>query len=63
MYKTLKKSFAIDCSGSTLEEIFYHDNVKQILNQKYNKGDDIIIWVHEAKFISYKKYMKINKKR
>ena len=56
-----KKCFAIDYSGSTAGVTFYHDNVKQILDSKYRKGDDIIIWDHESKFIPYNDYMKINK--
>ena len=63
MSKTLKKCFAIDCSGSTYGVKLYHNYVKDILNQKYKNGDDIIIWDDQAKFISYDKYMEINKKR
>ena len=58
-----KKCFAIDYSGSTAGVTFYHDNVKQILDSKYRKGDDIIIWDHESKFIPYNDYMKINKEK
>ena len=63
MNKNSKKCFAIDYSGSTWKENFYHDNVKKILDEKYKKEDDLIIWDSTAKFISYKKYMEINKKR
>ena len=63
MSKTLKKCFAIDCSVSTSGVKLYHNYVKDILNQKYKNGDDIIIWDHQAKFISYDEYMEINKKR
>jgi len=58
-----KKCFAIDYSGSTSGEQFYHDNVKEILDKKYKKGDDLILWDHVAKFIPYNEYMKINKNR
>jgi hypothetical protein len=63
MEQNLIKCFAIDSSGSTSGERFYHDNVKKILDQKYKNGDVIIIWDHEAIFISYNKYMEINKNR
>ena len=36
MEQNLIKCFAIDSSGSTRGERFYHDNVKKILDQKYN---------------------------
>ena len=63
MEKKLKKCFAIDYSGSTFGNKFYHENVKNILDTKYNNNDDIIIWDHKSKFIPYKEYMEINKKR
>lgn len=58
-----KKCFAIDYSGSTSGEKFYHDNVKVILDKKFTEGDDIIIWDSDAKFIPYIEYMEINKNR
>lgn len=58
-----KKCFAIDYSGSTSGEKFYHNNVKVILDKKFKEGDDIIIWDSNAKFISYNEYMEINKNR
>ena len=58
-----KKCFAIDYSGSTSGEKFYHDNVKVILDKKFTEGDDIIIWDSDAKFIPYNQYMEINKNR
>jgi hypothetical protein len=61
--KNPKKCFAIDYSGSTNGEIFYHKNVKEILDKKYNNKDDIIIWDSSSKFISYNEYMKINKNK
>ena len=61
--KTLKKCFAIDYSGSTHGDTFYHNNVKSILDEKYNNEDDIIIWDTIAKFTSYNEYMDINKNR
>lgn len=61
--KNPKKCFAIDYSGSTNGEIFYHKNVKEILDKKYNKEDEIIIWDSSSKFISYNEYMKINKNK
>ena len=63
MENILKKCFAIDYSGSTSGESFYHDNVKKILDQKYKDNDDIIIWESGAKYISYEDYMEINKNR
>lgn len=63
MEKKLKKCFAIDYSGSTFGNKFYHENVKNILDTKYKNNDDIIIWDHKSKFIPYKEYMEINKKR
>ena len=56
--KNLKKCFAIDYSGSTSGESFYHDNVKKILDQKYKDNDDIIIWESGAKYISYEDIQK-----
>jgi len=61
--QNLKKCFAMDYSGSTSGEKFYHDNVKEILDKKYKEGDDLIIWDSQAKFISYNEYMEINKNR
>ena len=58
-----KKCFAIDYSGSTSGEAFYHNNTKEILDQKYKQGDDIIIWDSDARFIPYKEYIEINRKR
>ena len=58
-----KKCFALDYSGSTSGEKFYHDNVKVILEKKFKEGDDIIIWDTSAKFIPYNEYMEINKNR
>ena len=61
--KNTKKCFAIDYSGSTFGEDFYHTNVKSILDAKYKNEDDIIIWDSSAKFISYNEYLEINKKK
>ena len=61
--KNLKKCFAIDYSGSTSGDAFYHSNVKSILDEKYKSEDDIIIWDNFAKFIPYNEYLEINKKR
>ena len=58
-----KKCFAMDYSGSTSGEKFYHDNVKEILDKKYKEGDDLILWDDKAKFIPYNEYMDINKNR
>ena len=58
-----KKCFAIDYSGSTSGDKFYHDNVKEILDKKYKEGDDLIIWDDKAKFIPFNEYMEIKKKR
>lgn len=63
MTNNSKKCFAIDYSGSTYGENFYHKNVKMILDEKYKAGDDIIIWDFTAQFMPYSKYMKINKYR
>jgi hypothetical protein len=63
MTNNSKKCFAIDYSGSTYGENFYHKNVKMILDEKYKAGDDIIIWDFTAQFMPYSKYMKINKDR
>ena len=58
-----KKCFAMDYSGSTSGQKFYHDNVKDILDKKYKEGDDLILWDDKAKFIPYNEYMEINKNR
>ena len=59
----MKKCFAIDYSGSTYGDDFYHTNVKSILDAKHKNEDDIIIWDSSAKFISYNEYLEINKKK
>ncbi len=59
----MKKCFAIDYSGSTDGDDFYHTNVKSILDAKHKNEDDIIIWDSSAKFITYNEYLEINKKK
>ncbi|ORX42705.1 hypothetical protein BCR36DRAFT_415963 [Piromyces finnis] len=57
---TLNKCFAIDYSGSTGNDTFYHSNVLSILKAKFNEGDEIIIWDTESKFVTWDEYMEIN---
>lgn len=57
------KCFAIDYSGSTWNDDFYHSNVRTILNSKYQEGDEIIIWDTSSKFISKVDYMRINREK
>lgn len=59
----LKKCFAIDYSGSTWNDSFYHSNVRSILDTKFCEGDEIIIWDNSAKYISKSEYMEINRTR
>ena len=56
----VKRCFAIDYSGSTQGEKFYHENIKDILNKKYENNDEIIVWDHNSKYITFNDYMKIN---
>jgi len=60
---TINKCFAIDYSGSTWHDQFYHDNVRAILNLKYEEGDEIIIWDSHSRFVTWDEYMKINRER
>jgi len=60
---TINKCFAIDYSGSTSGSSFYHDNVRAILESKFEEGDEIIIWDSSSKFVSYEEYMEINRNR
>jgi len=59
----LGKCFAIDYSGSTWNDSFYHSNVRFILEAKFKEGDEIIIWDHSSKYISYADYMIINNRK
>ncbi|ORX82321.1 hypothetical protein BCR32DRAFT_326884 [Anaeromyces robustus] len=59
----LHKCFAIDCSGSTSGSGFYHENVRLILDSKFEDGDEIIVWDSNSKYISLESYMDINRKR
>ena len=56
----VKRCFAIDYSGSTQGEKFYHENIKDILSKKYENNDEIIVWDHNSKYITFNDYMKIN---
>ena len=56
------RCFAIDYSGSTSGVSFYHKSIYEILEKKYETGDEIIIWDSASKYISYEKYMEINRK-
>ena len=57
----VNRCFAIDYSGSTDKEKFYHENINEILNKKYENNDEIIVWDHNSKYITFNDYMKINK--
>ena len=59
----LNKCFAIDFSGSTSGDSFYHSNVRLILEQKFTEEDEIIIWDHMSRYISKEEYMEINSYR
>lgn len=58
----VKRCFAIDYSGSTQGEKFYHENIKDILSKKYENNDEIIVWDYNSKYITFNDYMKINNK-
>jgi len=58
---TINKCFAIEYSGSTSHDNFYHNNVPDILKLKYQEGDEIIIWDTSFLFVSWNEYMEINR--
>ncbi|OUM56329.1 hypothetical protein PIROE2DRAFT_19107 [Piromyces sp. E2] len=60
---TINKCFAIDYSGSTSGNTFYHENIREILESKYQEGDEIIIWDSSSRYITLDEYMKINRER
>ncbi|OUM62865.1 hypothetical protein PIROE2DRAFT_69440 [Piromyces sp. E2] len=60
---TINKCFAIDYSGSTWNDTFYHNNVLKILNLKFEKGDEIIIWDNNSRYVTWDEYMRINREK